>query len=276
MGRFARGTKVLARSVGVLRQEPSLFLLPVASTATVLAVLCLPLWAALGVDVLTVDALTDAFTQRTDPLRYALLFPALFVGTAVATFFNAALAHCAYRLLAGEETSLRDGLDAAWAVRRRIVAYSLVTATIGVVLQLLEDAIPGGGRLTALVLELGWGLLTFFVVPVMVLDDTPSLREMFEESGRTFADTWGESVTATVGLGMAVLAVALVPLFVVVGVGLQVAGIWGMVVGTALVLVVVGTVSSALGTVARTMLYVYARDGETAGLDGLHPPTLLE
>jgi len=275
MGRLARGTKVLTRSVSLLREEPSLFALPVASTVAVLAILGLPLAALVGVDALTVDALTDALTRRTDPLRYALLFPALFVGTAVATFFNAALAHCAFRLLAGEETSLRDGLDAAWAVRRRIVAFSLVTATIGVALQLLEDAIPGGGRLTALVLELGWGLLTFFVVPVLVLDEDRSLRGTFEESGRTFAETWGESVTANVGLGGAIVIVALVPLIVAMGVGLQVAGIWGMVVGLALVFAVVATVSSALGTVARTMLYVYARDGETAGLDGLHPQTLL-
>ena len=275
MGRFARGRRVLARSVGLLRREPSLFVLPVASAVAVLAVLGVPLAVALGVDALTVDALVDAFTERTEPLRYALLFPALFVGTAVATLFNAALAHCTYRLLAGEETSLRDGLGAAWAVRRRIVAYSLLAATVGLLLQLLEDAIPGGGRVTALVLDLGWGLLTFFVVPVMVLEDV-SLRGLFAESGRTFADTWGESTTAAVGIGTVVLAVGLVPMLVAAVVGLDLAGVWGAFAGVAVVLAAVMTVSSALGTVARTMLYVHARDGGTdSGLDGLHPPTLL-
>jgi uncharacterized membrane protein len=79
-----------------------------------------------------------------------------------------------------------------------------------------------------------------------------------------------------VGLGGVIVVAAVVPLVLAMSVGLHVAGVWGMVAGVALVFAVVATVSSALGTVARTMLYVYARDDETAGLDGLHPQTLLQ
>lgn len=280
MGRIARGIRVTRRSAGLLAERPELFALPALSTASVLVSLGALVAVGLATGLVHLPAPTaEGLARLTDvsgPVEFAGLFVAILVSTGVATFFNAALVHCAHRALRGEHPTVREGLAAAWAVKRYVLLYALATATIGVVVRLLDEHLHVGGRLAAWAFDLGWSVLTFFVVPVMVLETDVDGRSMFEHSGTAVTETWGESLTASFGIGLVGLLVV-APVIVLAGVGaLAVGHVWTFA-GLALVAcVAVGTVTSALGYVVRTDLYLYARDGEDAPSLGLDRDALLE
>ena len=177
-------------------------------------------------------------------------------------FFNTAVVHCAAQYFRGESPSLWEGLARAWAVRWTVAKWGLVNVTIGTVLAVAEDSFPGVGSLTSSLLNMAWGLLTFFIVPVIVLEETDGLRPGLRQSGNVFRQTWGESVSSTVGIGLALL-----PTGIAGGVALGYAhflasGVTAYLVGFAgaTLLVACVVVAQVLGMVLRTALYQYATE----------------
>lgn len=255
-GRLNRGITVLKSSTRLFRKQPSLAVLPLLSLVAVGTV-----YSVVGFVFVQYGLVTEVLTNKL--VQYSALFVALMVSSGFGIFFNAAIVHCAAQYYRGEPTSVRDGLAAAWSVRRTIAKWGLVSATIGTVLWIVEDNVPGAGSLIQSVLNLAWAILTFFIVPVIVLERTSSLRSGLEQSGQTFKQTWGESVTATVGVGIAFL-----PVIIVGAAGLAYAyfatGPIALLVGAfgAALVVASMVITQVLGMVVRTALYQYAATGE--------------
>jgi|AntDeeMetagen285_2_1112576.scaffolds.fasta_scaffold00809_6 hypothetical protein len=264
---FRRGLAVIDASIDVFRNRPRLAILPLLSLAVVGSA-----YAVGGVALLHYGLVDSVFTNRL--VKYGVIFVGLAVSSSVGIFFNAAIVHCAIRQFAGEEPTVRDGLAAAWAVRGRIAKWGLLSATVGTLLSILNDNVPGVGTLTRSILDLAWGLLTFFAVPVIVTDRTDTLRSDLRRSGDTFARTWGESVTVTFGIGLALLPVALVGICLLAAAYLSATGIAAYVMGTVggLLLVATIVVTQVLGMIVRAALYQYATTGEPVGpLEALSP-----
>lgn len=265
--RFDRGVTAIRSSGRLFTEHPSLAVLPLLSLGTVGTA-----YAALGLVLVRYDLVADLFASNV--LQYGALFVALSISSVAGIFFNAAIVHCAAQYFRGETPSARDGLRRAWTVRSAVVKWGLLSATIGTALAIVEDNVPGVGSLTRSVLDLAWGLLTFFVVPVIVLEEPDSLRSGLRRSGGAFKRTWGESVTAVVGIGVALLPVGLVGA-ALLGYAYVVAGgaaayAIGLLGGMLIVSCVV--VSQILGMVVRTALYRYATtDDSVALVDELGP-----
>lgn len=224
---------------------------------------------------LSVTALLN-LADVSGPIELAAYFVAIFVATAIATFFNAALVSCTRDALAGTPVSVRAGLAAAWRVKHRILVYALATATIGVVIQLLDEKLHVGGRLAAWLFSMGWSVLTFFIVPVMVLDEEAGLGSMFRTSGDTFIDTWGESLTADFGIGLVGLLVFLSLLVPGVMFVLRYGHPWVIGGLLAICFLTISLFTHALGYIVRTELYRYAHDGPEATSLGVEPQTLFD
>ena len=271
-----RGYRICKRSLAVLRQRPLLLAFPLASSVIVLAVLLV--FGGVVLEIASIanpggesalDSLLQVATNLEDGttsevLLYGTLFVTYFLSTAIATFFTAALTHCVAAQFHGEPATFRAGLGAAWHARRRILVWAVAAATVGVIVDLLQDKFDAVGVVVASIFNASWALLTLFIVPVLVLDDV-SARGMFRESAETFRRTWGESVTVSLGVGTFVFLATLVPLVVLAA--LFVAGVPPLVV-VALAVVVVALaalVGQALGAIARTALFLYARDGDRVG-----------
>jgi len=258
--KYRRGLDITSESLDVFRQNATLAVFPVLSLLAVgsaFAVL-----AALAFRLGIVDSL---FTN--DLYKYGALFCAFAVSSSVSTFFNAAVVHCAGRIFDGEETSVREGLAAAWRVRRQIATWAFVAATLGTVMYILDEKFGAIGSLARLVFDLAWALMTYFIVPVIVLDGETGVRRQLRQSGSLFRETWGESVSATLGVsfvfflaavpGLVLLAVGYVTLDGLVGMGALVAG------GGIVVACLVG--SQTVQVIVRTALYRYATTGEQVG-----------
>ena len=259
-GRFRRGLSIVDDSVDVFRDNPSLAILPLLSLLSVGSA-----FAAVAGVLLYYGVLGDVLGS--DFLQYVGVFVGLAVSSSVGVFFNAAVVHCAAKYFDGEETSAREGLAAAWRVRRRIALWSVAAATLGTVLYIIDDKLGPLGSLARLLFDLAWSLLTFFVVPVIVLEDTDALRPMLRQSGAAFRDTWGESVSASLGVSFVFLPVALVGLVCLGWAYFAAAGLVAYTLGTVgfVLLVASMVISQVVGMIARTALYRYATTGEQVG-----------
>src|SRR5690349_9470567 len=172
--RIGRGWEMAKASWSVVKLHPKLLLLPVFSGIAFLALI-----AVVGASVFA-GAQSDYVrhlgeTVRHDkPVVYAAFFAFYFACTFIIVFFNAALVYCALESFAGKEPSLRKGLATAAGRLPQILAWSFVAATVGLLLNALEnflkDKLGFLGALLGGLGEIAWSAVTYFVVPVLVVD----------------------------------------------------------------------------------------------------------
>jgi len=259
-GKFSRGLDVVDGSLDVFRANPRLAVLPLCSLLLVGSGFAIAAGVALHYGLVA-----SIFTN--DLITYAAIFVGLALTSSLGAFFNVAVAHCAFQYFDGGTPTVHDGLRAAWRSRRGVAIWALTSATLGTILYILDDKFGFLGSAARLVFDLAWGLLTFFVVPVIVVEDTADLRTILRESGSAFKETWGESVSASLGVSLVVLPVALVGIVLLGGAYLGLHGIVAWIVeGLGLLCVVAAIITAqVLGIVARTALYEYATEDRRVG-----------
>jgi len=205
---------------------------------------------------------------------YAGLALAGLGATIVSVFFQVALVIGANHRADGDEPTTRECLREAWTFRGKILAWSVVAATVGFVLQVIHDKLGFLGPLLNFFGGLAWSIATFVVVPVLVTEDVGPVTAI-KRSGRVLRDTWGTSLRTALRGGVLAFGFWLVPLFTLgIGVcmfftgdgGVRVLGV-GLAVVSGLALVVVGSLVGAVGTYARALIYRYAVGLPTPGIE---------
>lgn len=261
--KLSRGWALTRQSARVVKENPSLAVLPVLSMLfgfVVVVVIAAPTAIVTGL-------FTDTPADDNDPVFYIAFAAAIYVCTFTSIFFNVALAACAGHTLRGEKTSLRAGI--AVAARRvvPIVGWALLSATIGLVLRAVQDRTESLGRLAAWLAGAAWAVATFFVIPLIAAEGHGPLQSV-KRSGAIIKERWGEGAAGTAAIG-AVSTIALVAVtllgaggffwfsdtealtaFVFLGVGLLLA-------------LLIYVISSALTGVFRVAVYQYTTTGET-------------
>jgi len=205
-GPIRRGSTLLWASLRLLSETPTLLVVPlVAGLLMGVAVALmsgLPVWAVMR-----------ATPANPTPQLFAPPWVLVAIGMAVI----GALTVIANALVVGMATiRLRGGTPtvraAARLVRRRwrkILAWALISATVGLVVRTLDERTGIGGRIIAAAAGLAWGLATCFVVPVL-LYESASVTGSVKRSASLFKQRWGERVTGDLTLGV-VLGLLFVP-----------------------------------------------------------------
>ena len=194
----------------------------------------------------------------------AFVFPATVVGTYLGVAFIA----LGRRSLEGQPVCLGEGFRCANRRLPAILAWSLLESVLGLAFQALREVRGGwiATRLAGFLLGLAWGAATFFVVPVIALED-PGTVAAVKRSAKLVRARWGEGVAGIVSIGGALL-VMVVPVSVLIGVGL---GLGPTPTGLALlaggVAVAAATLAltATIGHMFRLVLYRYATTGSTSG-----------
>jgi hypothetical protein len=192
---------------------------------------------------------------------YIVAFAFYFCNYFVIVFCNAALISCALMRFGGQEPTLGDGFAAASARLPQIFAWSLVSATVGVLLKAIENAHEKAGQFISAILGTAWTVVTFFVVPVLVVEKVGPF-DAVKRSIALLRKSWGEALVGHWGLGFFTFLLML-PGFLAIGLAVALmngSGIGGMVLlGVAILyLLGCGAVSSALNTIFLAVLYQYA------------------
>ncbi len=206
-GRFARSLALARASWSVVQADKELLWLPV------LSVLALMLLVGSFVAPAVALGAFDAAAATGDPPTVFALGAFVFYVLAyfVAIFFNTALVGAAMIRMDGGNPTLRDGLAIAWSRVGRIFGYAVIAATVGLLLQALEERVGWVGQFVIKLVGVAWTLATFLVVPVLVTRDVGPI-DAVKESAALLRETWGENLIGTVGLGLAFAAAYLVVL----------------------------------------------------------------
>jgi hypothetical protein len=246
---IGRSIELFKTSWGILMADKKLLVFPLLSgiiSLIVLLTFILPLF------------LGSIFGEL---VFYIALFAFYLVSYFVVIFFNTALVSCVNARLQGKEMSVGEGLRNALNHFTSILAWALVSATVGIILQLLRERAGFIGQLAASLVGGAWGLVTFFVVPILVLEDK-GVVDAIRESTTLIRKTWGETI---IGSGSIMLVFIIIGVVSFIGV-LATMLIGPAVFGVALVLfiglvIVLAVVAAAMQGIFVTALYTYARTG---------------
>lgn len=274
MGKIGRSWGLVKSSWAVLKSDKELALFPVISAilvAIAIAAMAGGFMLVTGEGAREVAGRFDQNSNRSWSVGdLVALFLVYFVTVLIATFFNAALAGATLKRLRGGDPTFGDGLRMAVSRIGSIAGYSVIAATIGLVLELLRGKSDGLGRLGAGLLGAAWGVATFLVVPVLVAEDVGP-ADAIRRSGTLLKKTWGEQIAGNFSLGL----IGFLAILVVGGIGallLVLAAALGssIAIGGAVTLLivavaVVAVIFSALNAIYKAALYEYAVEGVAAG-----------
>src|SRR5262249_3163252 len=115
---------------------------------------------------------------------------------------------CAVLRFNGQQASLGDGLRVAWSRLPQIAAWAAVSATVGVLLKMIENAHEQIGRFISGLLGTAWTIMTYFVVPVLVVEKVGPV-DAVKRSLELLKQTWGEALVGNVGIGLIVFLLLL-------------------------------------------------------------------
>jgi hypothetical protein len=263
--RISNGMALARSSWAVLVKDKHLILFPIVSGILFLIVLAsfaVPL--ATLVDWAKFEKQMQANNNQPPVWIYAVSFAFYFCTYFVIIFCNSALISCAMLRFNGQEPSVGDGFRMAMARLPQIFAWALVSATVGVLLKVIENAHEKVGYYVSMLLGAAWSVMTFFVVPVLVVEKTGP----FEAVGRSVSllkKTWGEALVGRLGLGF-FLFLLFIPVIVIFVLGVMALSSGAGPVGVALIIVGVialllhSAIASALNTILLAALYQYAAD----------------
>jgi uncharacterized protein DUF6159 len=251
MGRIERGFRLARASLEVLRSDRQLMILPVVSTAAIL--------------VFAGAVLSPVFIAGFGGNRQALwvlLAIVYFVSSFIATLSNAALVAAATDRMNGGQGTAADGMRMAWARVDKLIAWSALSATVGLILRGLEQRGGVFGAVAGRIAGVAWSVVTFFVVPVLVFEPVGPI-DAVRRSAAIFRQRWGEQLVGNASIGVALFIVmipAVILCTVVATVSVPLAVVLGVVAFGALI-----AVGGALSGIFNAALYRYATVGELSG-----------
>lgn len=261
--RISNGWKLAKESFNVLRMDKELLIFPLVSGISCLLVLAsfaVPLWNSPFANMIFNEGKIP-----NDPVAYIVLFAFYLVNYFVILFFNSGLVACAIIRFKGGDPTVGDGFRAAANRLPQILAWSAVSATVGVILRVIESRSERAGQFAAALLGAAWSLVTYFVVPVIVVEQAGPI-DATKRSLSIIRRTWGESLTANFSIGLIFFLISLVgfvPLvfgiFLMTGGQTLLGGV--LIVCAVLSLIVIALVSSALDSILIAGLYLYAAEG---------------
>ncbi|HEX6360318.1 DUF6159 family protein [Actinophytocola sp.] len=233
----------------VLRSRKELAVFPVLSGSAGLVVVIIFLTPAV-------------FTYQPDgdatPGTYALLAGFYVVSACVTTFFNAGLISQADIALKGGDPSVAGGLRTAGSMSGRLLPWALLTATVSLIIRMVKERLGFLGRIVGGLAGMAWNLVTYLVLPVMVIEGTTT-KPAIKRSAELFRGTWGENVLGNAGIG-AVSVLLVLPSLLLIVLGAVAGGATALVLLGIAVLWFLGVVvvTSALSGIYQTALYHFA------------------
>jgi ABC-type multidrug transport system fused ATPase/permease subunit len=195
---------------------------------------------------------------------YGALFAFYLASYFVVIFFNTALVSCVNARLQGREMTVREGLSNALQHFPSILGWALISATVGIILHAIRERSGIIGQIATAIVGGAWGLVTFFVVPVLVLEHK-GVFDAIRGSASLIRKTWGESIvgSASIMLVFTIIGVlGVLGVFASLFVGNGSVVVFGIALVLFLVLVIVlAIVGSAMQGIFVTALYTYAKTG---------------
>ncbi len=265
---ITRSLEITKLSFSVIKKDKELLLFPLLAG----------IFSIIFILTMLFPSIIASFMKGAGPesygiMEYLLIF-ITYLGLAfIATFFNVCVVYTTKIRFEGGNASFWESINFARSKISLIFAWSVIAATVGLILGLIDSMAERAGQSGRMVLNiltsiLGmmWSIIIIFVVPAMVYHNLRPI-DAIKKSVETLKRTWGESLIRYFGLGLIQflffllgIIVMLILLFVLGGIGPI-----GIIITIAIaVLYFLGVilVFNVANTVFNTALYVYAHTGK--------------
>jgi hypothetical protein len=251
---ISRSFTLIKESWRVISLDKEILLFPVLSGIALLFILL-----SFVVPVLFIGGSRPEFSGG---LLLAGLFLFYLLCYFVVIYFNTALITCAKIRLTGGNPVFMDGIRNANAHLVPIFLWSMISATVGLVLHLLQERAGFIGQIIIGFIGAAWSLITYFVIPVMIFEETNPLAAV-KQSATLFRKTWGETLVGQVSIViifviLAIAGIIPVALALMSGSGTLFLVLLAVFIIYLAILMVIG---SSLQGVYNTALYLYATTG---------------
>jgi hypothetical protein len=266
---LSKSWELVKASANVLMADKELMIFPILSSVALLVVTLLFLLP------MTVAGVFDQMFNSSI-MGYLVFFLFYIVQYFVIIFANTALVGAALIRLRGGDPTVRDGFQIATSRLGPILGYSLVAATVGMILKALSSAAEKNGSLIGNIVtslfSFGWNVATFLVVPVLAVENVGPI-EAIKRSTAHLKRTWGEQIVGNMALGAVFTLINLVIIF---GGGALLFGILSLdmsaglstatAVGVGIILVILLILSILIGSTLNSIfvaaVYQYATSGQ--------------
>lgn len=280
MGTWQTSGSLTSRSWSVVRGNAYLLGFPLVAGAIgiVIALLAAGAGFALVGGASGAAAVVDSNNPEAEvnPLVFVVFVIAAYLIVLVTQFFMAALVFCANEELHERDSSFGAGVGAAGGRFGALLGWAAIQTLVGWLL----SAIRGNGSdnnavvaifrvVLASLLSVAWTLITFFVLPFIVLRGMGAI-EAIKSSAKLLKSTWGTNLVGNFRIGL-ILLVIIIPAILLLGggvfLGLAVNGVLGISVAVlgAIALIVAQVISSAIRNVFAVALFNWATNGEAIG-----------
>jgi Family of unknown function (DUF6159) len=268
MGTFSDSWRLTKISFRLIFEDSALLVFPLVAGLTSIAVLAL---FALGTFFLApVILVGGSVTTSYEVVGVVLFLVAYFSTTFITVYATAALVGAATLKLEGQQPTASDGWKIARANLSRLLVWSLIAATVGLLIQILSSRFRGAaGIVLGGIAGATWAIATYFVIPVIIYQQSTPWQSL-GRSAKMFLNTFGRTLVTNIVLGL-IIAAGIIGAVVLGVVGLYLifflvpsnVFVGLILIVTALGLgVLVAIIGASAEGVLRAALYRYATTGK--------------
>jgi hypothetical protein len=260
IGRLRASWLLFKESWRFLRADPELLWVPVITFFINLFLLSFLLGAfVLG----TIGNLEAWLEEGMNSVKFLLVFGIYVVSAFSVALAQAAISHIVFVRAEGGDATLKQGMQEAVRHSQSLLIWAVIAGTVSVLIRVFVEKSPLFGKILVSLLGFAWSVLTYFVVPAIVLGKKEPIIAI-KHSGALFVQTWGETVVSNVTLSLVFIMahiVAFTTFFGLVVFGMVLNSLVFILLAVTLIMVwvVASTIiSQVLTAVLKTLLYVYA------------------
>jgi Family of unknown function (DUF6159) len=203
MGKFSYSWSLMSASFNVLKNDKRLIIFPLLS-----GICCLVVLASFTGGAFVSGHLHAPQNQTEQIIQWITLFGFYFANYFIITFFNVGVVAFAVSRMAGGEPTISGAFREAFNRIHLIAAWAFLAATVGIILRVIGERSGKLGKIITSILGSAWSILTFLVVPVLVMEDKGPI-EAFKSSASLLKKTWGERIIGNFSFGLIFLLLTL-------------------------------------------------------------------
>jgi hypothetical protein len=267
---FSRSWEITKLSIEVIKKDKELLMFPILSGIfSVLFIIAILFPAIIGPLVLGIAGGEAATTVGI----YLSLFIVYFGLSIIATFFNVCTVYTIKKRFDGGNATFGESVKFGFSRFGLIVKWGLISATVGLILRIIEDAAERVGGLTEIIIKIitsllgaAWSVITIFVVPSMVYKNLGP-KDAIKSSVATLKKTWGESLIREFGIGAVSFVFFLIGIIFWLAILFLLMPLGAVAIAFVALFAVIYFIAvivffSLVNSVFNTALYVYAEKGK--------------
>lgn len=210
-----------------------------------------------------IDTIKSLDPNMQNIITYGFIFFTYLVLFFITYFFNCAILSTVKNILDWKENKFGDGIKTSMDNISYIFQWSVVSATVSVILKFIENLANSEngiakliGTLLVKVIWITWAVSTFFVFPIMILEKK-WVKDAIKESSHMFKDTWGERAILDVGTWLFFFVLSI--LVVIISIPMFQINIILWVISLSVLLVILFISSNAIWVVLNMLIYSVAK-----------------